>query len=615
MATVDASVHPAALTSARAWKIPFLVLATLTLLCWSFPTGYGNLMIRLVAINLLVVCALNLLMGYGGQAFIAVAATFTIGAYGSALGMMILNLPWFLAIAFGGLLAAVFGFIASLPALRLSGAYLAMVSIAFNVIVEEVLVHWQSLTGGPVGLSGIPRSGPMGTDLSDRGMALACCIAAALVWWFIDRLRRTPWGATIIAVRDSEVAARSLGINTIQVKSATFLVATFLMGIGGALYAHSAQFISPDMGGVFGSILFVLMLVLGGSGTRWGPVVGAVILTLLPQLLLELQKYHLFVLGLILLICMVFMPKGIMSVNLGLWRRKSIGLTPSPDLLDDLKADAIVDQMIYKPTAHKDLILEVCDVSLRFGGIQALSQVSLKIYPGQIHGLIGPNGAGKSSLVNVITGHYSPSSGKVTLNRRDLDRLGMQKIARLGIVRTFQTPQLFRSLSVCDNLVVAQFSTRSPSLCGGVLGTNWSIQEYKDMSDRAHVLAKRVGLVQMMDRLAGELSQGQQRLLEIARALASEPGVLLLDEPAAGLSTTEIQELSSMLIRLRGEGLAIFLIEHHMDMVMEICDCITVIDRGNGLMHGTPFEVQESNAVRQAYLGAISHPPMNLSTQ
>jgi len=615
MATVEALLYPVALTSIRAWKTPLLVLAALTLMCWSFPTGYGNLMIRLVAVNLLVVCALNLLMGYGGQAFIAVAATFTIGAYGSALGMMNLNLPWFIAIAFGGLLSAVFGFIASLPALRLSGAYLAMVSIAFNVIVEEVLVHWQSLTGGPVGLSGIPRSGPFGADLSDRDMALTCCIAAALVWWLIDRLRSTSWGATIIAVRDSEVAARSLGINTIQVKAVTFLVATFLMGIGGGLYAHSAQFISPDMGGVFGSILFVLMLVLGGAGTRWGPVVGALILTLLPQLLLDLQKYHLFVLGLILLICMVFMPRGIMSVNLGIWRNKSIGSSQAPDLVDGIKTDLVDDQMICKPTAEKDLLLEACDVSLRFGGIQALSQVSLKIYPGQIHGLIGPNGAGKSSLVNVITGHYAPSAGQVRLNGLDLYGLGMQKIARLGIVRTFQTPQLFRSLSVCDNLIVAQFSTHRPSLCAGVLGTTMSIQENKDMRDRAHLIAKRVGLIQIMDYLAGELSQGQQRLLEIARALASEPGVLILDEPAAGLSTTEIRELSELLIRLRGEGLAIFLIEHHMDMVMEICDCITVIDRGNWLMHGTPSEVQESNAVRHAYLGLNSHIPINLSTQ
>ena len=613
MAWLDASHPPPSLTSPRAWPVPLLVLVGLVLLCSAFATGYGNLMVRLVAVNLLVVCALNLLMGHGGQAFMAVAATFTIGAYASALGMMKLNLPWVVALAFGGSLAALFGILASLPALRLSGAYLAMVSIAFNVIVEEVLVHWQSLTGGPVGLSGIPRGGPLGKDLSDGGMALTCCIAAALVWWLIDRLRRSPWGATIVAVRDSEVAARSLGINTMQVKATTFLVATFLMGVGGALYAHSAQYISPDMGSVFGSILFVLMLVLGGAGTRWGPVVGAVILTLLPQLLLELQKYHLFVLGLILLLCMVFMPRGIVSVDLGRWRKKSTVPAPVSELAGGPAPDADGDGLIDKPLVRQDLMLEVKEVSLSFGGIQALTQVSLKIHPGQVHGLIGPNGAGKSSLVNVITGHYAPTRGKVTFNGNDLAGLGMQRIARLGIVRTFQTPQLFRSLSVADNLVVAQFPALRPSLWGGILGGRRSIRQHEESRARALTLATRVGLGQLMDRVAGELSQGQQRLLEIARALASDPGVLILDEPAAGLSTAEIQELTRLLDRLRKTGLAIFLIEHHMDMVMAICDCITVIDRGQWLMHGTPLEVQASDAVRQAYLGTFSQPVAGLS--
>jgi branched-chain amino acid transport system ATP-binding protein/branched-chain amino acid transport system permease protein len=584
-----------------------LVLVGVAVLCWVFPSGYGNLMIRLVAINLLVVCALNLLMGHGGQAFIAVAATFAIGAYASALGMMKLQLPWIVALAFGGSLAALFGLIASLPALRLSGAYLAMVSIAFNVIVEEVLVHWQSLTGGPVGLTGYPRGGPLGRDLSDAGMAMACCVVAACVWWWIDRLRRTPWGATIVAVRDSEVAARSLGIPTTRVKATTFLIATFLMGLGGALYAHSALYISPDMGGVFGSILFVLMLVLGGAGTRWGPVVGALILTLLPQLLLNLQKYHLFVLGLILLLCMIFMPRGIMAVDFARWRSKrSSQALPAADSAVDPAPAAEAPASTIHPSIPSDLLLEVHEVSLAFGGIQALSQVSVTIRPGQVHGLIGPNGAGKSSLVNVVTGHYAATAGRVTLNGQDLAGLGMQRIARLGIVRTFQTPQLFRSLSVQDNLIVAQFPAMRPSWWAGILGTSKSLQDYEASRARAQTLAARVGLGSLMDRVAGELSQGQQRLLEIARALASDPGVLILDEPAAGLSTAEIQELSDLLVRLKKTGLAIFLIEHHMEMVMEVCDVITVIDRGHLLLHGTPAQVQASDAVRQAYLGTFS---------
>ena len=584
------------------WPVPVLSIAALIGVCAIFPDGYLNLLIRLAAVNVLVVCGLNLLMGYGGQAFLAVAATVAVGAYASSLALMKLNVPWLIAIALGGTLAAFFGLLTSLPALRLSGAYLAMVSIAFNVIVEEILVHWQGLTGGPVGLPGIPRGGPWGLTLNDQWMASLMCAAAVLGWWAVDRIRHSPWGQTIVAIRDSEIAARSLGINSTLVKAVTFAVAAFMMGVAGALYAHSAQYISPDVGGVFGSILFVLMLILGGSGTRLGPVIGAVILTFLPQFLTEFQKYHVFVLGLILLVCITLRPRGIAS----LFPSKA-SYSPVPaSRIDHAPLAASGAGSLHAHVARTDEspALEVRGVSCQFGGIVALSKVSFEVKPATIHGLIGPNGAGKSTLVNVITGHYRASTGEVVFGTHRLSTMAMPAIARLGVVRTFQKPQLFSDLSVLENLEIAQFSSLRHSLVGAVLGLPGARSKSMQARERAIELARAVGLQEWLHRPAATLAQGQQRLLEIGRALAARPRVIVLDEPAAGLSASEIDRLSEVLRELRGTGMGIVLIEHHMRLVMSVCDQITVIDRGEHLITGTPSEVGASEAVRDAYLGS-----------
>ena len=580
------------------WRLPLFAALVLSALCAAFPDGYLNLLIRLAAVNVVVVCALNLLMGYGGQAFLAVAATFAIGAYGSALGVMKLGLPWLVALAFGGGLAAVFGLLTSLPALRLSGAYLAMVSIAFNVIVEEVLVHWQGLTGGPVGLTGIPRGGPFGLTLNDQWMATAICIAAVAAWWVVDRIRFSPWGQAIMAVRESEIAARSLGVDSTQVKAVTFAASAFMMGVGGALYAHSAQYISPDVGGIFGSILFVLMLVLGGAGSRWGPAIGALILTFLPQFLTEFQKYHVFVLGVILLVCITLRPKGIASLFSGRKRRaaREAGVQQS--------AAGAKMVAIIQADERARATLEVKAISCRFGGIVALSNVSLTVNPGTVHGLIGPNGAGKSTLVNILTGHYRASSGAVVYQGQSVHAMSMPAIARLGIVRTFQKPMVFGDMTVLENLEVAQFASLRHSLLGNMLGLKSSRSLRSKARQRAIDIAAAVGLNERLEQSAGTLAQGQQRLLEIGRALAARPGILVLDEPAAGLSAAEINELVGVLRQLRAAGIAVLLIEHHMNMVMSVCDQITVIDRGEHLATGTPKDIRSSELVRHAYLGA-----------
>ena len=584
---------------------PFLIalgMVALIAVAWSIEDPYFNYLLKLTAINVAVICGLNLLMGHAGQAFIAVAAIYAIGAYGSALAMLKLGFPFPVAWFAAALLAGLFGVISSIPALRLAGAYLAMVSIAFNVVVEEVIVHWDVLTGGPRGLSGIPGPGAGGWELSSQGVAALCVAVAALSWFLVQTLRRSPWGLALVAMRESEIVVKSLGVDTVRLKAAAFFVSGCIVGLGGGLYAHSITYISPDIGTIFASIVFVLMLILGGLGTAWGPVLGAVLLTVGPELLKDFQRYHLVVLGLLLLASIVLMPEGIVTA-----------LTRPLRRIRARKAEGEAETAASgQPTALGDLLagrkaataLEIEGIRKHFGGIAALDGVELTIEPGTIHGLIGPNGSGKSTLVNVISGYYRADGGSARLEGREMLRSTMVRIAQSGVVRTFQTPQLFAGLSARENLQAGQFHRQAPDLASSLLGLRRSRRVSHETTLEAENIAAALGIAHLLDRPAGELALGDQRKLEIGRALAAQPVVLILDEPAAGLSTEESEGLCALLEELRLRGMTVLLIEHHMDVIMRVCDTITVLERGRVIARGAPAEIQTNEAVRAAYLGA-----------
>jgi branched-chain amino acid transport system ATP-binding protein/branched-chain amino acid transport system permease protein len=602
-ATPAADIAAAGTRSARR---PIILLAAILLVAasWGITDSYFSYLVRLSAINVAVVYSLNLLMGYAGQAFIATAATFAIGAYASALGMIRLGLPFFVAWPAGGILAGLFGLASSLPAIRLSGAYLAMVSIAFNVVVEEVLIHWTTLTGGPIGLSAIPRASIGGFEFGDRPMLGLIVFIAILTIYACVALRRSQWGLAFIAMRESDLAAKSLGIDTIRLKAVAFWVSSLITGLAGGLYAHSMQYVSPDIGTIFSSIIFVLMLVLGGIGTSWGPFFGAVILTLVPQLLSDFQRYHLLVLGVILLASVILMPKGIAQIFemlVGRVRKPGGRSVESRSALVPASLSLIDLKEIIAPQSGSALV--ATEIYKSFGELVALCGIDIRVEAGTIQGLIGPNGSGKSTFVNVVTGFYRTDRGEVRFGRRRLDGKSIPRIARAGIVRTFQTPHLFSGLSVLENLKVAQFHHRAPSLIAGLLDLPSSARVTRGATDEAVRLARALGLEGLLAQRAGDLSQGDQRKLEIARALAARPAILILDEPAAGLSMEEAEALCTLLEQLRANGLGVLLVEHHMDVIMRVCDRITVLDRGRVIADGTPAKIREDSHVQQAYLG------------
>jgi len=583
------------------------VIAALAFASWSVRDGYFNHLIKLTAINIAVVCGLNLLMGYAGQAFIAVAATFAVGAYASALAMTQLGLPFVVAWLGGALLAGIFGVLSGVTAFRLAGAYLAMVSIAFNVVVEEILVHWSDVTGGPVGVTGIPGPSFAGFALDNAAIAALATLVAAFAWLVVERLRRSAWGLAILAMRESEVAVRSLGIHTVALKSVAFFVSACLIGLSGGLYSHSIQYISPDVGTILTSIIFVLMLILGGMGTTWGPILGAVVLTLVPHFLADFQRYHLIVLGAILLVIIVTMPEGIVAAvekYAARNRKRSAPAEAMPNSGATRKAKSFELDRSESDAARE---LAITDIHRSFGGVAALRGVDLSVAPNTVHGLIGPNGSGKSTLVNVITGLYRADHGAVRFGDSVLTGRSMTEIARAGIVRTFQTPQLFGQLTVMDNLKAAQFHRRAPGLLTSVLGLPAARRRDAQTVERARALAAALDLEHWLDEPAHRLPQGEQRKLEIGRALAAEPGVLILDEPVAGLTSEEGRMIGDLLQALRARGLTVLLIEHHMDVIMRVCDRITVLDRGGVIAVGTPTEIQHDDRVRTAYLGASPH--------
>ena len=563
---------------------------------------YVTYLARLTLLNIIVVYALNILLGYAGQASIAAAAIFAAGAYGSAVGVMHFGIPFLIAWPLGALLAGLVGLLSALPALRLAGSYLAMVSIAFNVVAEQVLILGGNITGGPVGLPAIPPITVGRYSLSETQMLALIAACAVLAIYCTASFRNSQWGRAAIAMRDSELAAKSLGINIVWLKIAIFFVSSLMMGLAGGLYSHSTNYISPDISGILASFVLVLMLVLGGIGTLWGPLVGACVLTIVPQMLSDFQKYHLLVLGVILLIAITQMPKGLTQPQdlLARWRRRK--RSPQPPV-QSASAPQTLDMPPLTWINSASSTLSAANIVKKFGGVVALSSAAVEVRPGMIRGMIGPNGSGKSTLVNVLTGFYVPDAGTVKLGGREIQKLSTAAIAQVGVVRTFQTPRLFSDLTVEENLSASQFYHRPGSLISAMFGTPGSAQVNGLAASESAALAAALGLSDLLSQRAGDLSQGNQRQLEIARALASHPSILILDEPAAGLSHEESMNLCVLLESLRAKGLGILLIEHHMDVVMRVCDRITVLNRGAVLAEGTPQEIRANAAVQEAYLG------------
>lgn len=560
--------------------------------------GYYVFVLANVALLAIVGIGLNVLQGLTGQVSFGHVGFYAIGAY--TVGILCTKAGWSFWAAWpvAAVLSGAVGWLLALPALRVKGPYLAMVTIAFGFIVEHGVIEMGALTGGQNGIMGIAGPSLGALARGERAVAMLAIVGAGVVLALYAWLSRGTWGAAMRAVKDSETAAESIGINPLVVKTMAFALSAVAAGLAGGLFAPLSGFVAPSSFGFGQSILFVLVVVVGGAGSVAGPLIGALVVALLPELLAGLEEYRLLFFGALLLVVLWAAPEGAM----GLWARWRGGRAPTSPASaaqveeEPQQAGAGIPSFLLRERVRAALSAQ--GLSMQFGGVRAVSALSFSAPAGRITSLIGPNGAGKTTALNMLSGFYVPTGGAFTLGQDALQGLPAYAIARRGVARTYQSSQLFASLSVQDNVALA--------LSRGALGWLFGASRHgtAQLRGQARALLAFCGYGGALETLASDLPHVDRRLVEIARALATDPHMLLLDEPAAGLSREDKNSLAALLRQIAGAaGIGVLVVEHDMELVMGISQQVVVLDAGAHLAAGTPAQVQADPRVRQAYLG------------
>ncbi|WP_366554213.1 branched-chain amino acid ABC transporter ATP-binding protein/permease [Aquibaculum sediminis] len=558
----------------------------------------------LVMASLYVILAtsFNLLIGFAGLFALSHAAFYALGAYVTAILTTSLGVPFPIPLIAGVAFVAAVGVLVALPAIRVSGEYLVIISLALQIIVVEVILNWRGLTGGGDGIAGIPNITIFGGRLSSPGTFLPLAIVfAAGCFWIAWRLAHSPFGRALRAMRENASAAQACGKDLVYMKLTVFAFAAGLASIAGGLYAHYFNYVGPDGFTIDETIYILAMVILGGTGNLWGSVVGALVLVGLPEALKFINmpvdiadKARLVIYGALLILILRIRPEGILPEP----QSRSVTATATAGGSQGMAQKTLLSA---EGSADAQPILEGRGLHKSFGGITAVSGFDIVMRRGQVTGLIGPNGAGKTTAFNLLTGFLKPDRGEIRYKDKSIAGLKPHQIVGAGVARSFQDLRLFTKMTVLENVVVALPRQSGDNVFKAYFAPRQVAREERENAERAMEVLRFVGLEDKADERAENLSYAEEKLLVVARLLATGAEVLLFDEPLSGLDGNALQEIFPVIRRLAEEGKTICIIEHNLDVIKSLCDTVYFLDEGHTMAVGTPNELMNDPELAERY--------------